>query len=349
MEKCSIILADKDLSYLSVIELLLLREYGNRIDLYLMTDPDYLIHFFSEPRKIDILVINTSLWQEDFRRQDIRQIFLLSEDENSLIHTEENDILLYKYTSAQDVFASINIVLRRFAGTQAQLPTQLITVYSPQGGCGKTVTALGISIGLVNIGSKVLYINAEPLQAPSIFLSEPYPMRNQLVKQILSGSVDPSELRANILHDEFDHLAPMQYTMTSYGIDETHFTMLIQTAVKSLEYDFIILDCSSEFTSAKTNLMKLSSFVVLPFHADSNGLNKYRRICECINTSDQDKFIFVRTPSDSISSFTQIESYPDFPPKLSISAVPDLQEDRGTNLYKLLAGNAFTELIFRFL
>lgn len=347
MEKCKIILADSDLSYLSTIELLLLREYGSRADLQLITDAAYLTAFFSEPRKTDILVINEDLWQEDFRRQDIHQVFLLSEDEHPQIRTEDNDILLYKYTSARDVFASINIVLRRLVGTRTQLPTQVLMVYSPQGGSGKTVTAMGVCCGLENIGSKVLYINTEPLQTFSGFLPEERVMTERLVKQMLTGTVETEELRANIFKDNFDYLAPMQYAMTSYGMDESRYTALIHTAVQSLGYDFIVLDSSSDFSAAKAGLMKSASFVILPFRADPGGLQKYRRICQCINTSDHEKFIFVRTPMGAVRPGTDWPE--DFPPRLGIAPIAGLQEESGTDFYKMQASNAFTELIYRFL
>lgn len=347
MEKCKIILADTDLSYLSTIELLLLREYGSQADLQLITDAEYLAAYFSEPRKTDILVINEDLWQEDFRRQDIHQVFLLSEDEHPQIRTEDNDILLYKYTSARDVFASLNIVLRRLTGTRTQLPTQVVMVYSPQGGSGKTTTAMGICCGLVNIGSRVLYINGESLQSFGGYMPEEQTMSDGLIKQLLNGVVQPSELEANILHKEFDYLAPMQYAMTSYGMDESRFAVLIRTAAQTLGYDFLVLDCSCDFTAEKAALMKTAAFVVLPFRADPAGLNKYRRLRRCINTNDTEKFIFVQTPSGS--DLPEDAAGEGFPPPLSIPPIQGLQEDAGTEFYKIQASNAFTELIYRFL
>lgn len=348
MQKCKIVLADGDLSYLSAIELLLLREYGNQLDLQLITTASYLSDFFAEPQRIDILVINEALWQEDFRRQDIHQVFLLSEDEHPQIRTQENDILLYKYTSAHDVFASINIVLRRLAGAHTQLPTRLLMVYSPQGGSGKTTTAMGICCGLTNIGSKVLYISTEALQSVGDFLQESPAMTDGLIKDILANRIRADELTANIRHEEFDYLAPMQYAMTSYGLEEKHFLPLIQTALQSLGYDFIVLDCSCDFTAAKASLMKMANFVVLPFCDDAGGLNKYQKFCRCINTNDTEKFVFVQTLlSEQGSRGTGQET--DFPPRLCIPLVPGLHEDSGTDFYKIQASNAFTELIYRFL
>lgn len=348
MQKCKIILADGDLSYLSAIELLLLREYGNQIDLQLITTSQYLSDLFSEPQRIDIIVINEALWQEDFRRQDIHQVFLLSEDEHPQIRTQDNDILLYKYTSAHDVFASINIVLRRLTGVHTQLPTRLLMVYSPQGGSGKTTTAIGICCGLSNIGSKVLYINTETLQSMEDFLPESSVMAEDLIKGILTDHILSEMLKTNIRHQEFDYLLPMQYAMTSYGMEEKHFLPLIQTALQSLGYDFIVLDCSCDFTSTKAALMKLATFVVLPFCNNIGGLRKYQKFCQCINTNDAEKFVFVQTLlSEHTIAGTKNET--DFPPRLCIPLIPGLHEESGTDFYKIQASNAFTELIYRFL
>lgn len=344
MDKCRITLADSDLSYLAPIELLLLREYANQIELQIITDKEYLRQFFADPQHIDVLVINEDLWQDEFRRQDIRQLFFLCEEEHPNIHTEENDIVLYKYTSARDVYASINIVLRRQLGTQTRLVTQSVMVYSPQGGSGKTTTALGVCCGLTNLGSRVLFISLEPLQTFSGLLPETPSMSDALIQQMIAGRVDTATLQSNILHNVFDYLAPMQYPLTSYGIGAGLYTTILQTASGQLGYDFIVLDCSSDFTADKAALMRSATFVVLPFHGDRDGACKFQKLRLCINTSDTEKYIFVHTPSTSIPVTSE-----DFPPLLVIPPVAGLEQNGPADLSKIQASSAFTELIYRFL
>lgn len=344
MEKCKIILADSDLSYLSAIELLLLREYGNQIDLQLVTEGSCLDTLFREPRRIDILVINESLWQENFRRQDIRQVFLLSEEEHPRVRTEDNDILLYKYTSAREIFASINIVLRRFIGVRTQAASRLVMLYSPQGGSGKTTLAMGICSGLASLGSRVLFLNAEPLQSPNIFLPEDDAFfSDTLLKQILTNSIQTDALQVCIAKGDFDYLLPMRYAMTSCGMTEEHFFRLVPAAA-ALGYDFIVVDCSCDFTAAKTQLMKSASYVVLPFRGDQSGQARYRRLRESLSVDDHDKFIFVQ------NQIQELPVVPDlFRPDLILRHIPALRENTPAALYKLQADGAFTELIYRFL
>ena len=348
MEKSKIILADSDLSYLAPIELLLLREHSDRIELQIITDSGYLRELLSDPQRIDILVINEELWQDEFRRQDIRQLFFLCEEEQPKIHTEENDILLYKYTSARDVYASINIVLRRMIGTQTKMTSRVIMVYSPQGGSGKTTVSIGLCCALASLGSKVLYMSLEPLQTFSGLLSEARAMDEVLVHQMISSRVEASALQANILHAFFDYLAPMQYPMTSYGIREELYTSLLQAAVGQLGYDFIVLDCSCDFTSGKASLMKSADFVVLPFRADRDGLYKFSKLRKCINTGDTEKFIFVQTPSSAALSRSDAAGE-DFPPSLVIPPVAGLDQSGPADFAKIQSSSAFTELTYRFL
>ena len=347
MEQCRVLLADTDLDYLAHIELLLLREYSSNIRLELVTSHEYLEQMFREPQKLDILVINECLWQPAFRRQDIRQIFLLSEEEQPKIQTEENDILLYKYTSARDVFSSINVVLRRFCGVTTAASTKTIMVYSPQGGSGKTTISMGICAGLTAIGSKVLFINTEALQTLEGYLPETSFMSDALLKQMISGSPTVQELQANIESGLFDYLVPMQYPSASYGVSESAYLPLIQLAVEQLHYDYVVVDCSCEFTAAKSQLMKAASFVVLPFTCSGSGLHKYRKLTQSINTSNRDKFLFIH------NMYSEAFSAPDetvvFRPDFSIRTIPNLQETPATDLYKLQSCSDFTELTYRFL
>lgn len=344
MTKCKVLLADPELAYLAPIELLVLREYAGAVDLALVNDQEYLRRFFSEPQKLDILVINERFWSEDLRRQDIGQVFFLVEEERPKVTTRDNDIILYKYTSARDIFASINMLLRRLSDAAPARSSQLVMVYSPQGGSGKTTAALGVCAALAGIGSKPLYISADPMQAESGCLPPEAHMTDRLVHQILRGAIDPNELRANIHSGVFDCLAPMPYAMSGYGITEEQFNAVAFAANGSLSYDYVVVDCSSDFTLAKTALMKAAAHVILPFVPDAGGAAKYRRILQCINARDQEKFMFVRTLHNAPAA-------PDatIPAQLTIPDLTGLAAGATGDLRAVQNCNAFTELIYRFL
>ena len=344
MGKCRVIFADTELSFLEPIELLVLREYAGEISLELITDPEYLMRTFREPQRVDVLVIHERLWREEFRRQDIRQVFVLCEDAHTGGRTENGDIFLYKYTSAHDVFASINVVLRRQIGARAAHRGEVIAVYSPQGGSGKSTIAAGICAALTSIGCRALFVETDPLQCSGGLLPEDRFASDALLRRMLAGDVDAQTLRDNIGTEAFDFVLPMQYAMAGYGLTEAHCAAVIRTAAGQLGYDYVVADCSSDFNEAKSVLMREADYVVLPFVPNTNGVSKYRRFVRCVNAADREKFLFVRSMDDGALP-------PDEALPLPLRMVPGLQEAEGPRqAAELLArSGAFTELIYRFL
>ncbi|HJA25942.1 MAG TPA: AAA family ATPase [Candidatus Fournierella merdigallinarum] len=347
MAKCKIMLADTELSYLMPIELTLSREHAGEIELSLVTDAAYLHQYFQEPQKLDILVISERLWSEDIRRHSIGQLFILLEETEPCIQTEENDIILYKYTSARDICASINVILRHIRGSTVAERTKLIMVYSPQGGSGKTTTALGVCAALVGMGSRTLYINEDSLQVDEEYPHRDTFMSDTLLQQLINGNVATDELRKNITGDLFDCIAPMQYAMTSYGIREESYLTIAHTAVDQLSYDYVVVDCSCDFTPAKSNLMRDADYVVLPFAPTGHGRAKYRRFCQCVDVSDRDKFVFVRCLRSSMEAGPSETA--DLPVDMCVPFIPDLRTGPAGTMSKLQSCSAFNELIYRFL
>lgn len=346
MARCKLLFADTDLSFLEPIELLLLREHSASVSLELVTDPEYLARAFREPQRLDMLVINERLWREEFRRQDIRQVIFLCENAGSPARTENGDIRLYKYTSARDIFSAISVMLRRWTEPGDAQEARVIAVYSPQGGSGKTTVAAGICAELAGMGCRVLFVETESLQSTSGIVPESPFASDAFVRQLRAGAVSPETLRANIGTAAFDYVLPMQYAMTSYGAGEAGCAAVVQTA-RQMRYDYIVADCSSDFNEAKTSLMKMAQYVVLPFVPTRSGVSKYSRFLCCVNAADREKFLFVRNMDDGPARCAG--SSPEF--DLSLRVVPGLREADGPQqLVEALArSGAFSELIYRFL
>ena len=87
----SIVLCDEDERYLVPLELKFTEEFGEKAEIIVITDKEYLKSFFSTPQNIDVLIINEDLYDEEYEKQDISNVFLLSEVDNSM--QTENMIL----------------------------------------------------------------------------------------------------------------------------------------------------------------------------------------------------------------------------------------------------------------
>ena len=287
-----VLLADPELSYLSTLEIMLLREYGEQISLELVTDAQYLDELFKTPQQIDILVINEHLWKDDYQRQGISNVFMLRESETRG-RSEQGFINIYKFSSAQNVINIIDGVLRRMVGEKQHMDGRLVLVYSPQGGCGKTTLAIGAARALQTMGNRVLYVDAEYLQSFGSLLGSTAWADRALVAELAVGRFTKETLERNIIKGEIDYLAPMQYSLLGNSLEDLNYVALIRIMLESLDYDFIIVDTSNDFNKCKMELIELSSQMVIPFTQDGCGAAVMEALLRNINVTDEKKYLLV--------------------------------------------------------
>lgn len=293
MKRYRLIMVDEDISYLSKVELMLLREYSEEIDLELITDPDYLDRLFQTPQQIDILVIHEDFWKDSYRKQSLRHVFFLTETEagNNTLPGITN---IYKYSSVQNVVRTINVVLKHLVqGSENKLEKKIVMVYSPQGGSGKTTIALGAAKALTNLGNRVLYINTESIQIPAFPENLERWADRSLIQQLSSGRFSKDVLDNNIVRGEVDCMMPFQYSLVGNGLKDMNYLALIQTAKEILPYDFIIVDTASEFNDFKAQMMSVANQVIIPCLQDEQSASKIDALLRNINASDKNKYIFV--------------------------------------------------------
>ncbi|MBR3637302.1 MAG: AAA family ATPase [Lachnospiraceae bacterium] len=293
MKRYRILMADEDISYLSKIELMLLREYGEEIDLELITDADYLDKLFRSPQQVDILVIHEDFWKEEFRRQNIHHIFFLTESENGT-NSIQGITNIYKYSSVQNVVHTINIVLKRLVqGGENKLEKKVVMVYSPQGGSGKTTIALGAAKALFQLGNHVLYVNTESIQGPAFAENVDKWADRSLIQALSVGRYSKEILENNIEHGDVDCLLPFQYSLVGNGLKDMNYLSLIQAVKNTMPYDIIIVDTSNDFNDFKAQMMSYADQVIIPCLQDEQSAYKVDALLRNINVSDKNKYIFV--------------------------------------------------------
>ncbi len=286
-------LADEDLSYLSKIELLLLREYGEQIELHLVTDNDYLSELLKTPQRIDVFVIAESFWKEEYRKQSVSRIFFLNENERPE-RVEPGVVNIYKYSSVQNVVHTINVALKHLIrGNIGKAEKKIIMVYSPQGGSGKTSLALGTADALFQLGNKVLYINTETLQTFRENNIQLDWANRSLITALSTGRFSKEVLESNIVGEGVNYLLPLQYSLLANGIRDMNYTSLIHSAKELLPYDYIIVDTSSEFNDFKAQMIAMSDQIIIPCLQDEQGVLKIEAMLRNMNVTDKKKYIFV--------------------------------------------------------
>ena len=250
----SIVLCDEDERYLVPLELKFTEEFGEKAEIIVITDKEYLKSFFSTPQNIDVLIINEDLYDEEYEKQDISNVFLLSEVDNSM--QTENMILkrIYKYTSVKQIYdaqARLNtsnvhqydsnkLEASDIVATSpwANNETEFIMVYSPSGGSGNTLVSMGIAGALSKCNKRVLFISTEVLQGFNYYLSNNEYISNNFEKHLHNHSENIVEVLKGAIRKEcFDYLLPFRQATNSYNIKLDDYRYLLESLRKSGDYD----------------------------------------------------------------------------------------------------------------
>jgi hypothetical protein len=296
MSKLVIVLADTDEKYLMPLELKFIQEFGDKANIELISDKEYFKSYFSSLKKIDILVIHEDLYTGDLEKHSIANLFILTEL-NCISATLDMSInKIYKYTSVKEIFNE----LMSMTSTKSLRPinqkedNKVIMVYSPSGGSGKTIVALGISAAIAKCHKRVLYLNTETLQQYNFclknngFCSQGFDkhmvQRNKNIIQYLPGVVGV---------ELFDYLLPFRQSISSLNINMEHYKHLIEVIRVSGQYDYIVVDSSSDFTSEKTMMMSYCDKVIIVTGQDAVSVSKLDSLLSNIDCSDNNKFMFI--------------------------------------------------------
>lgn len=104
MSKPLIVIADMDTAYLAELENKFLVELGDRAELEIISDPEYFEQFFSNPVTAEIVAVNENLYTNALQRQDIQNLFILSEHQEQGRTEELSVSRVYKYYGIKELY-----------------------------------------------------------------------------------------------------------------------------------------------------------------------------------------------------------------------------------------------------
>lgn len=296
MKKPIIVLADTDENYLAPLEEKFIDETGDHIDLEIITDPLFFNEYFSQPQKIDILVISEDLYRTDLHRLNIRYIFLLTEEPDEGGTDDLRCHSIYKYTSTKEIYHRIVSVAAELLESEFDKPTEteVVLVYSPLGGVGKTTVALGLSACLAQSHKRVLYINAERLSTFQYRLNNRAELPADLWSELAAGGDDLfNKIAPAVRKEKFDYLPPAGAALSALNMHYSVYEKLIRSAKASGRYDFIIVDTDAVFDSAKASLMLHADKVMMLTDQTARGVFAMNVLLKNVNGSDEEKYIFL--------------------------------------------------------
>lgn len=312
MENIIIVLADADEKYLMPLERKFIDEFEYKAEINVITDVDYLNTFFAAPQRLDILVIDEKLYTKDFDKHDINNIFVLSERPEDVQSTVNwNVTYINKYTSVKEIFSEVmeNITTNMMGCLPDKDESTVIMVYSPIGGIGKTSIAAGLCGALAQKHKKVLFIGTDTLQTFGYLINNESVLKSGMERLLLSCSENIyDEIRPYIFNGLFSVLPPFVRALSSLNITGADYLYLIEKIKNSKDYDYIVVDSSSEFTEHTSKLMGSVNYTLLITGQDRCSVHKLSCLLENIDCSDSNRFLFVCNKYRSDSENTLVNA-----------------------------------------
>lgn len=295
MANIKIVMADSDDKYLMPLERKFIDGLEDKVDLIVITDSDYLKQFFTTPQKIDILIINEDMYDAEFQRHNIANIFILKEQDDFDNNQDSDMNYIYKYTSVKEIY---NEVINNSSTKSAPLnnteETRILMVYSPIGGIGKTTVSAALCDAFAKYHKKVLFIGLDSLQTFGSAIEDLPVMESGAEKFLIEKSDYIYEvMKSKIVTKTFDILPPFYLSLPSLNVKVDDYINLLNCIKGTKDYDYIVVDGTSDFTEDISRLMGLANHTIIIAGQDKSAVHKLDCLLKNIDCSDSERFIFV--------------------------------------------------------
>ncbi len=294
MNKPIVVLADLDANYLVPLEDKLTEELYDQIELEIITSQEYFIEFFSHPKKIDTLIISSSLFSQDLLRHNITDFFLLTEDPSD-VKSFDNITKIFKYSSTKEIFNQVLYKNKEILNVQiSHKETQVIVVTSGIGGSGKTTLSLALCDSLAKSHKRVLYLSTDTVQGFSFYIQNKSVLPNDVVK-VFNGSDDKlySSIRPYLRNEGFTYLPPFSRGITSLGLNNKIYNRIISVVKATKEFDYIVIDTDIQLDTAKADIIQKADKVIVNILQDAFSTYKTEAVVKNVDCRNTEKFIFV--------------------------------------------------------
>lgn len=298
--KKRIVIVDDDEKYIANLELILLTREEDLIDLEVVTG-EYFQEYFSQSRNIDCLIINEKYYTSVVQKQKFEFVFLLSYSQQEETFNARRGEKIYKYSSVKEIFHKIIGKLglpvdarKEKTGERNSNGSQMIMVYSPVGGVGKTSVALSLCYQLSLLNKNVLYINVGDIQNHPFYLNKEGYVENSFERMLHTKDANILNILETVVwHLEFDCLKPFRGTKESYGINAENYLYLIDKIKQNGAYDFVIIDGDNSFGKFNGELMAKSDKLLVVVDSSLYVNSTLNLFLNYVRNVEKEKMIFV--------------------------------------------------------
>ena len=289
MKRLKIVFVDGDARYLEPLTERFGIELGvDNIDVTVITESSSFDNYFSQMRDIDIMLINRNMYSDRLSMHNIKNMFLLSETETA----EPN--VLYKYTGTKDIYDHVysNIEPGLTGDMGSEKESKIISVYSPVGGCGKTVAALTLAQALSDAGESVLFVSGEDIPSFNTEIESEGVLDDGFKTDILNGvEVSRDKLSGYIGSCGFDYILPVKRTLFSEGYS---FKDMVRVSIMTKKlYNYVVFDMPSVLNADICGFLLQADRNIIVAEQSLPSAMKLDRLLSAIDYKSGGKYAFV--------------------------------------------------------
>jgi MinD-like ATPase involved in chromosome partitioning or flagellar assembly len=326
--KCHIVIIDQDYNFLRTYEEELIRKYSGSAEIQIITDPGYVDAYFSTAQDIDLLIIDEESYGdgEFLREHTVGKTFLMVREIRPDLPRHDEVKVLLKYMPAEELFEQIDRVLLRMDTPASGLVeknkknTRVVGVYSPIGGCGKSLVCVALARKLKMLDQKVLLLACDPTQSMSVYYPSDVHAGEELAEKLRNPDDDTYwTILQNIGRDEVSYLLPFEKSLPSMNITHKEIEALIRTLINKQDFDFIILDMGTRLTREITERLNKIKALILLTEANVLANRKMQKLlknsellpkCQCMIIANEYQSDDTRVLRDKV--FGTISPYPNW-------------------------------------
>lgn len=283
MHRLKIVLADADNIYIDRLSDFINSSFPSRIKLVSCTRKVLLDHYLQASLDdFDILLINQEFFDEgsEIYKKIKFKILLTDEKEKSNIAGYD---CIYKYQTGEslvkqmlDLYYNSNDVPPLVSGCKT---TQIVSVFSPAGGVGKTSVALGLAEHLSQLGKNVFILSFETLNSVSCAFRPSG--SDGFTKVLLSLSDNPQLIPARVemyksknQDPQLSYFEPTGCFLEISELAAEDLLLLLAKIKNEGQYDAVVVDLDSAVDRKLVSVLGISDKVVLVHTVDGTGRYK---------------------------------------------------------------------------
>lgn len=284
-KKLNLVILDSDYEYLRPMEEELIRRFSGRAHIQIITDPAYAKVFFHTSRNIDLLVADAHFYGSYLEEHAIRRILILVPGIEIERKVPEHVMQIVKYLPYKEILTAVDRNLTELEKEKEEVQpvqkpdTRVIAVYSPVGGCGKSLVAAALCRKMQKLDIPALLIGCDSLQSFSVYLDKEEYAEKSLADELKDPGEDTYwKILQNIKRGELTCLKPFEKALFAEGIGARELKTLVSILREKKDFDAVILDIGSELNEKSQKLMEAADVLVVVTQASRTAAKKIRRL-----------------------------------------------------------------------